>query len=165
MSHFQQLLTDYTAIRQASSNLFSGWQPSAVKPVQVQRQKQQVNARDLHTALSQLGVVQGWLLITEQCLTLNNQPIPTLQSRILSAEFSHGNSSFRVRELGADRWLLLTTTITETDAAQATHLMTRLSHLATETSLGKLHYQQLWCRNSQGRLHIEDAVFIGFQGA
>lgn len=166
MSNYQQLLDDYQGYAQASPGLFGDkWQPCALKPVRVERTRQELDCAGLLAELKSLGAVDGWLLLTDQKLVLQQQTVESLDRLLLAGELYQSGRSLRVRQLSAGQWLLVTTCIEAAEAAQATHVAIAVTQLASAEGVGSLEYAQLWCRNEQGRLHIEDAVFNGFQGA
>ncbi|ART83449.1 hypothetical protein CBP31_13125 [Oceanisphaera profunda] len=167
MRCFQHLLSDYQTYREAfATSLFKDWQPAPVALVTLSRHRQELNATELQQALIALGSVQGWLLLTDQRIALNNQQVEQTDKLILSADLYKEGQSIRVRQLNNDNWLLLTSSIEAVESnQQGTHIATTIKHMAAEPQLGELEYQQLWCRDEQGRLHVEDAVFVGFTGA
>lgn len=165
MNSLQQLLNDYQSYAQTCANLLNGWQPAAARAVKLVRSRQELDGPALQQALQQAGPVQGWLLLSSERVVLNNEQVSTLGSRLLAADLYAGTESLRVRELDDNKWLLLRLQINECEPEQASHLAIAVSHLAAEENIKKLAYQQLWCQNPQGRLHIDDAVFTGFEGA
>lgn len=161
----QHLLSDYQGYREVCATLLDGWQPAPASSVVVSRHRQELDTAELQQALIALGPVQGWLLLTDQRITLNNQSVAATDKLILSAELYKDGNSIRVRQLGSEHWLLLTSSIQSDDTGQqGTHIATSVNHLAVDPLLGELEYQQLWCRDELGRLHVEDAVFTGFTG-
>lgn len=166
MSNYQQLISDYDAYTQACPALFGDqWRPAGLQSVVVERTRQELHRAGLQQALVQLGQVEGWMLLSDERLVLQQQVVTPADSLVLSAELYQEGRSVRVRQLHGNRWLLVTTCIVPANDQSGTHLATPLTHLANEPRLGRLEYQQLWSRNEQGRLYIEDAVFTGFAGA
>lgn len=161
----QNLLKDYQCYREACSLLLNGWQPAEARPVSIKQSRQILTETELQQALMALGELEGWLLLTDQRIILKKQIIGALTTWVVAAELYKNGQSIRVRQLEDANWLMLITEIEPVKADQsATHLAIGVNHLAAEESLGQLEYQQLWCRDEQGRLSIEDAVFTGFTG-
>ncbi|NLY14983.1 MAG: hypothetical protein GXZ05_01210 [Gammaproteobacteria bacterium] len=166
MSNYQQLISDYDAYTQVCPALFGEqWRPASLQSVVVERTRQELDRTGLQQALGQLGDVEGWMLLSDQRIVLQQQAASPEDSLVLSAELYQEGRSVRVRQLHGNRWLLVTTCIVPDSGQSGTHLATQITHLANEPGLGRLEYQQLWSRNEQGRLYIEDAVFTGFTGA
>lgn len=165
MNSLQQVLNDYQNYAQTCANLLKGWQPAGARAVKLERSRQELDGPALQQTLQQAGPVQGWLLLASERVVLNNQPVSTLGSRLLAADLYAGGVSLRIRELDDKQWLLVRLQINECEPEQASHLAIAVSHLAAEEGVKKLAYQQLWCQNPHGHLHIDDAVFTGFEGA
>lgn len=165
MMNNQNLLKDYQRYRETCSQLLNGWQPAEAQPVNIKHSRQTLTETELQQALMALGELEGWLLLTDQRIILKKQGIEAFTSWVVAAELYKNGQSIRVRQLEDANWLMLITEIEPVKADQsATHLAIGVNHLAAEESLGQLEYQQLWCRDEQGRLSIEDAVFTGFTG-
>lgn len=163
MNGFEQLASDYQAYQQACAELFEDWQPAAACPVVANRQRQQLDRAALQAQLNALGPAEGWLLLTDRRLSFKQENIGELPATPLEAELYADGQSIRLRTLDDGQWLWVSTRLSRCEAGQATHLATALAHLSVKQGVARLHYQQLWCRNAEGRLHIEDAVFTGFQ--
>lgn len=165
MTDYSQLMEDYTELEAASEQLFSDWKPAALSPVTVERVSKVCGQDELASALRDCVGAVGWLLFSDRRLVLNGQESAELGGRLLSGELRHNAANIRVTALGSDQWLWVQATLTESSAANATHLASSLMHQAAEPSMGKLKYRQLWLRDEMGRLRVEDAVFEGFLGA
>lgn len=166
MTDYSRLMGDYGAMMAASEHLFSGWKPAPAKAVKVIRLQRLLTRNELSEALTQCTEgAQGWVLLSDRKVVLNGQPVPEFEERLLSGELYHADKSIRITPAGVSQWLWVQTSVEESNVSESTHLATRLTQEATDPSLGKLHYRQLWLRDEQGRLRVEDAVFEGFQGA
>jgi hypothetical protein len=164
MTDFTQLMEDYRAMTMASDRHFKGWAPAPITPVVATREQHLYGQKELADALLAVSSeLEGWLLFSDRLAILDSNSTPSLQGRVLSGEVYRSAVSVRVSPAGNDQWLWAQTEITPAEAESATHLASSLEHLATDTSLGKLRYRQLWCRDELGRLRVEDAVFEGFQ--
>ncbi len=164
MSDIQQLLNDYQQISSACQSLFGGWLPAEVKPVRVTQKKQFLTADELQAKLETLSATEGWLLFSDRKVVLKGKIQEDLSGRLLSADLYQQGVSIRIRETQQNQWLWLELNMQSAAVQEASHIATEIKHFSTEIDVEKLIYQQLWCRDSRGRMQVEDAIFQGFEG-
>lgn len=161
----RQTLDDYQAMRKACSEILNGWQPADLVPVSVDRSRQILNRDELTESLQAFARAQGWVLFTDRRVVLPAEAPPDWKGTVLNAELYLDELSIRVIRRNQDQWLWVQTRLRQAGEAEATHLGAEVVHQSVDPDAGQLCYRQLWCRDGQDRLRVEDAVFQGFKGA